>query len=219
MGSFRVSPLEPKGPADRMVYGVSHAALVLIFRTLFRLRLADTRSLPDGPVILAANHRSFLDPLLLGSAVDRPITYMMHGRYYDKPALNWFFRACRCIVVDDDSDNRSALRQARQVLERGEVVGIFPEGHISPDGLLQPAQPGIAWLARKSAAPVFPVHLGGTREALCKGSRRLRLARLSVSMGDPLRVEAWAEGRSGNEAFTEAIMDAIAALGGLTRDR
>src|SRR6185503_4690980 len=93
-------------------------------RTLWHLSLADVRELPDGPVILAANHRSFIDPLVLGSAVERRVTYMMTAKYYDKPALNWFFRMSRCIVVDEEGDNKKALRDSLDVLEAGKVLGI-----------------------------------------------------------------------------------------------
>jgi len=99
--SFRRSPVEPRSLVSQAGYDFFQALTRSVFRLFFGLRLSDAAALPDGPVLLAANHRSFIDPLVLGGAVDRRVTYMMHARFYDKPALNWFFRMARCIVVED----------------------------------------------------------------------------------------------------------------------
>lgn len=215
MRTYRVSPLAPKSPLEQWGYSVCQCVFGLLLRTLFRMRYADVRPLPDGPLILAANHRSFIDPGVLGAIADRPIIYMMHAKYYDLKALNWFFRMSRCIVVDDAADMRSALRASEEVLRQGQVLGIFPEGHISKDGTLQPPQPGIAWLARRTGAPVIPVYLGGTREVLPRGSKRMRLRPVRAAMGEPLRVVDYPAGRAGEQQFAHDVMAAIARLGGV----
>ena len=216
MPSFRVSPVQPTGALESAGYWATHGILRLLLRTLWHVSLADVRELPDGPVILAANHRSFIDPLVLGSSVERRVTYMMTARYYDLPALNWFFRMSRCIVVDDEKpDNRKALRDSMEVLDAGHVLGIFPEGHISPDGAMKVAQPGMGWLARRSGAPVFPVWLGGTREVLTKGERRLRLGRIVVRIGSPRFATDFGDARDAGAALTAAIRADIAKLGGV----
>jgi 1-acyl-sn-glycerol-3-phosphate acyltransferase len=211
--------MAPKGAWERFGYAACQELFGVILRTVYHLRRADTRPLPFGPVIVAANHRSFIDPGVLGAVVDRPLTYMMNARYYDLPLLNWFFRMARCIVVEDERDNRATLRAAKAVLDHGLALGIFPEGHISPDGALQPARPGIAWLARKTGAPVVPVHLGGTREALPRGARMLRPARIEARMGAALSIADYGDGRAGEEAFTRDVMAAIARLGGVPTPR
>jgi len=215
MRSYRVSPLAPKSALERWGYSVCQNGFALLLRTIFSMRLADVRPLPDGPLILAANHRSFIDPGVLGAIADRPIIYMMHAKYYDLKLLNWFFRMSRCIVVDEVADTRAALRASEEVLRQGRVLGIFPEGHISKDGALQPAQPGIGWLARRNAAPVVPVYIGGTREVLPRGSRRLHLHAVRVVMGEALPPPASAAGRAGDQAFADAVMATIARLGGV----
>jgi 1-acyl-sn-glycerol-3-phosphate acyltransferase len=215
--SFRVSPLKARSTVEDLTYDAVQGTLRLLLRTVWRLSLADVRELPDGPVILAANHRSFIDPLVLGGAVDRRVTYMMTARYYDKPSLNAFFRMARCIVVDEgEPDNRRPLRDALEVLHAGHVLGIFPEGHISPDGAMRPAQPGMAFLARRTGAPVFPVWLGGTREALPRGKRRLFVSHVAVRMAAPRRASDFGEGRAAEDALTRAVVADIARLGGFT---
>jgi 1-acyl-sn-glycerol-3-phosphate acyltransferase len=213
MRAYRVAPLAPKKPLEAWGYTVCQSVFGFLLRTIFGMRFADVRSLPDGPLILAANHRSFIDPGVLGAIADRPIIYMMHAKYYDLPLLNWFFRMSRCIVVDDVADTRATLRASEEVLRRGQVLGIFPEGHISRDGSLQPPQPGIAWLARRTGAPVIPVWIGGTREVLPRGSKRLHLHRVSARMGVPLSIASYPEGRAGEQAFANDVMSAIARLG------
>jgi 1-acyl-sn-glycerol-3-phosphate acyltransferase len=217
--SFRVSPLQPRSPLEAFGFDFFHASFRLVLRTLYRMSLADTRPLPDGAVILAANHRSFIDPLVLGQATERRTTFMMKGRYYDIPALNWFFRMSRCIIVDSEKDNRSTLRAARDVLQAGGVLGIFPEGHISDDGEMQPGQSGVAWLARRTGAPVYPVHIGGTREALRKRDRRLHLSHVTLRVGDPLSIAGFPDTREGADAFTRELMAAIRALGARSPQR
>ena len=211
---FSVSPLEPCGPGNELAYSFCAGTLRLLTRSVFQLSLADVRPLPaEGPVILAPNHRSFIDPLVVGSAVDRRSYYIMTRKYYDIPAINWFFRMSRCVVVEEDADNLTALRDAKKVLDQGKVLTIFPEGHISPDGTLQAGQQGVAWLARRTGAPVVPVWVGGTREVLTKGVKRLRHARLAMRTGKPLSIADYPAGREGIELFTEAVMTAIARLG------
>ncbi len=194
--------------AHRVITGL----LLLMLRTLFRMKLADTRALPEGPVILAANHRSFLDPAVLGSIPARRVAFVMAKKYYDAKGLGWFYRMERCIPVADDADNRTVLRVSKSVLDNRGALGIFPEGHISPDGSLQPFQAGVAWLAAKTGARVVPVYIGGTRESLRKGSWRLRFHPVTVRMGEPLGFEGYGPGRAGQDAFLADLRAAIEAL-------
>jgi 1-acyl-sn-glycerol-3-phosphate acyltransferase len=216
----RVSPLEHAGPGNRLVYGFMQGLFRHLFRNVYSMSIADTRPLPDGPVILAANHRSFLDPLVLGGSVERRVTYMMKAKYYDIPALNWFFRMARCIVVEaEGGDRRNVLREAVAVLRAGGVLGMFPEGHISDDGYMGTPEGGVAMIARRSGAAVIPVHLGGTREALSKGDRFLHLTKMTVRMAAPMSIADYPDGREGNEAFTRDLMAAIERMGRLAARR
>ena len=137
---------------------------------------------------------------------------MMTSKYYDKRPFSSVYRMARCIVVENEADNRKALRLGQEVLEAGKPLVVFPEGTISPDGELKDGQQGVAWLARKTGAPVYPVYLGGTREVLRKGSWALRVRKVVMRMGEPLSMGGYAGGRAGQARFTEDLMDAIARL-------
>ena len=212
--SYRVPPLAPRGFLNEVTYNTFQLTFRLVLRWFFHLSLADVKPEPsEGRLIIAANHCSYLDPLVLGAAFERRVFYIMQGRYYDMPALNWFFRTSRCICVDSEKDNRQALRESKRVLDGDEVLGIFPEGHISPDGSMQEGQGGMAWLARKTGARVLPVHIGGTRQALTRGQKFLRPSRVTVRSGELMTIADYADDREGNEAFTRDVMAAIAGLG------
>jgi 1-acyl-sn-glycerol-3-phosphate acyltransferase len=211
--SFRVDALTPQDWRNRLLWYLVTGTLRTGLLTLFRLSTVDIRALPRGPVIVAPNHRSFIDPAAVGALLDRRVIFMMHAKYYDMRPLNWCFRMARCIVVEDDGDNRAALRKGKEVLDHGHALCVFPEGTISPDGEVQPAQPGMAWLARKTGAPIVPIHLGGTREALTKGKRGVRFSPVTFRVGNPINPADFPPGRKGNEALTAHVMEAIAELG------
>lgn len=206
-------PLADVTPWNEVAANELTRATEFLVRFVFRARVADVAPLPPGPLILAPNHRSFLDPMLAGTMVSRRVFFLMHAKYYEKKSMYWFYRTMRCIPVED-GDNRRALRAGSRVLEAGRVLGIFPEGTISPDGRLGPAQPGMAWLARHCDAPVMPVYISGTREALQKGSKRVRPVRLGMRTGELMWARDYGSGRDGALAFTAAVMKAIAELGG-----
>ncbi len=209
----RVSAVEPQGRFTAAAHEFFRDLFRTCLRLVWRLQVSEVPVLPDGAVIVAANHRSFLDPLVLAAPIDRRVTFMMSSKYYDMPLLNWFFRMARCIVVEHGRESAAPLREAVRVLQAGHVLGIFPEGHISPDGRLQPGQPGLAWIARRTGAPVYPMHIGGTREALRKGQAMLRMSHITVKMGAPLSIGDYPEGAEGNARFTADVMAAIEALG------
>ncbi|MFT7461754.1 MAG: 1-acyl-sn-glycerol-3-phosphate acyltransferase [Pseudohongiellaceae bacterium] len=210
--NYRVDSLARQTWGNHFHWGFVTGVLRAVLRSVFRVSTADIKTVPEGALIVAPNHRSFLDPALVGSLLDRRVIFMMHAKYYDSPKLNWCYRMARCIVVEGEGDNRKALRDGKAVLEAGHALCIFPEGTISPDGEPQAAQPGMAWLARKTGAPILPVHVGGTREALTKGRRGVRFSPITVRVGELIDQADFVPGRAGAEALTASVMEAIADL-------
>jgi 1-acyl-sn-glycerol-3-phosphate acyltransferase len=120
----------------------------------------------------------------------------------------------RCIPVKEEGSHLLAFKRARQVLSGGGIIGIFPEGRLSDDGELQSAAPGVALLQSLTGVPVVPAYLRGTFDALPRGARFLRRAKLEVRFGAPLRRgEALIEGgKAALEENTETIMKAVSRL-------
>jgi len=137
-------------------------------------------------VILAANHMSYMDPPLIGSLIWRPVRFMAKDELFRIPILRQIVRGLGAFPVKRSMADRVALRHALELLEAGEVVGIFPEGTRSDDGRLQDLEPGIAFIALKSMAPIVPVGIQGTEKMLPPHAKFPRPARLLVRAGAPI---------------------------------
>ncbi|MDB6021596.1 MAG: 1-acyl-sn-glycerol-3-phosphate acyltransferase, partial [Pedosphaera sp.] len=136
------------------------------FATYFRWRVYGSENVPlQGPVILAANHESFLDPPLVGSGLKRDINYLARKSLFRYPVLGWILRAVNAVPVDRDGGGAAGLRAIMDRLQAGGAIILFPEGTRTSDGKLQPARSGIGLTVIKSSAPVVPVRVFGTYEA------------------------------------------------------
>jgi len=118
----------------------------------------------EGPALVVANHISGLDPLLILAACRRPVHFIIAREEYERFGLNWLFRLGECIPVDRSSRDDSAFRAARDALDAGKVVALFPSGriHLPEEGPAR-LRRGVARLSRLSGAPVFPCHIEGVR--------------------------------------------------------
>ncbi|MCR4399974.1 MAG: lysophospholipid acyltransferase family protein [Syntrophomonadaceae bacterium] len=153
---------------------------------LFRWRVEGEEHIPrTGPVILAANHLSNWDPILVGAACSRPVHFMAKEEMFRSRWLAWLLTRIHAFPVRRGSADRRALRTALDRLAQGEVLGIFPEGTRSKTGELARPQPGIAMLALRSGAPVVPVACIGSDRVLPLGWKRPLLVRV----GEPICYE------------------------------
>jgi 1-acyl-sn-glycerol-3-phosphate acyltransferase len=183
----------------------------------FRLR-AEGPPPPAGPFVLAANHASFLDPLVLGAVTRRRVVYLMTEVVWRSRGLGWFYRWNRAIPLSARGGNRDALRAAREVLQQGRALGIFPEGGLSRDGLPMLGNPGAVALVLQEKVPVVPVGIVGAHAAMPAGAAWPRPRRITVRFGAPISPEELAaaatDRRSRLRAATTLIMRRIAALTG-----
>ncbi len=187
-----------------------------VLRLYWDLRLEGAvDALPrEGPLIVVANHSSFLDPWLLGAVFPRPLHYLITREWYDRsPLWRAFFRAWGVIPVQRDP--QATVDEVARVVERGEVVGVFPEGRISHDGRMQRFRSGVVYLAARTGAPVLPVGLAGPYEILPRHRRWPRRGRVVARVGLPLRFAGSPEARPSRQAvraFREALFRAVASL-------
>ena len=145
-------------------------------RLLFRFRVIHReRMIQTGPVILAMNHQSYLDPPLAGSTCDRPIYFLARRTLMDIPLLGRVLPKLNVIPVNQEGVDRSAIKAVIRVLQAGNGVLVFPEGSRTIDGNLQAAEPGLGLIIAKTLAPVVPMRIFGARDALPRGGGRLRL--------------------------------------------
>lgn len=170
-------------------------------------------TLPEnGPAILVCNHISGLDPVLLQAISHRLITWMMAKEYFDIPAMRWFYEAVRAIPVNRSGRDLAATRMALRVLERGRVIGIFPEGRIAENGAMLPFQTGVAMIAIKSGVPVIPAFIDGTMRDANMLDALLHPHRGVIAFGPPVAFDRCDTTRESIEAATEAIQHAVVQL-------
>ena len=151
-------------PADIPIRRILHACDRVFARIYHRLDVLTPCRLPrTGPAILVCNHTSPLDPLLIQSVCPRPIVWMMAKEYYDLPVLNWVYRQVQAIPVARSGRDMAATRQAMSALKHGRILGVFPEGKIELTRQLLPFQTGIALIAAREDAEIFPAFLDGTQ--------------------------------------------------------
>lgn len=184
------------------------------------VRLDDAGNVPDaGGVILAANHLSFLDSLLLMFCLPRPVSFMGKAEYLDGALTKRVFPAAGMIPVDRSGRGvRESLRQASARLDAGEIVGIFPEGTRSRDGHLHPGHPGAAHLALRTGAPIVPVGIIGSDRVQPPDARIPTFrGRIELRFGSPIDLGPWAGSRptgTTRREITAEVMRAIASLSG-----
>jgi len=158
-------------------------------------------TLPDGPLILIGNHRCGLDPLLVQASVDRPLCFLMaRDFYYGMFGMKWFFDAVGAIPVTTGGANRHALREAIEVLEKGGVLCIFPEGAANPQIPLKRIFPGAAMLALETGTPLLPFRVTGVwpfdHVNIWKGL--LKRSRATLCFGKAYALELSGETRKAN---------------------
>ncbi len=190
-------------------------------RLLFRPKVTGLEHIPlEGGAIVAANHVSFLDPLLLPLVVPRRrVMFLTKVKYLDKPLLRWFLAGAGVIPVaaDDLGAARSAVTASVEAVLSGRLVGIFPEGTRSPDGRLHRGKTGVARVALESGAPVIPAGIIGTDLAFPRGARLPRPHAVRIVFGPPIRFDVpvdEAADPSLSRTATDEVMAAIRALSG-----
>jgi 1-acyl-sn-glycerol-3-phosphate acyltransferase len=202
-----------------MAYWVMKAVLTPILRFFFRVRVEGLEHVPDdGAAILASNHISFCDSIFLPLVLKRRITFVAKAEYFEDPKTSWFFSAMGQIPIKRGGGPASqrALESASEVLQRGDLFGIYPEGTRSPDGRLYRGRTGVARLAIENEVPVLAVAMIGTREAQPIGQVFPNLFRpITVRISAPMRFDhVSADDRMGLRAATDQIMFEIRRLSG-----
>src|SRR6266571_3632087 len=146
---------------------MKHIVLGPILRLLYRPKAKGLENIPsEGPVILAANHVSFMDSLFMPLLVKRPVVFLGKSDYFDRRRSRWFFKLANVIPVkrEGGTAGEAAIQAGVRALKAGHLVGIYPEGTRSPDGRLYRGKTGVARMAMLAGCPVVPVAVFGSRE-------------------------------------------------------
>lgn len=197
-----------------MFYRILRFVLLPIATLLFRLKVEGEENVPpSGGVILAANHVSFVDPLVLGVATRRTLNFLAKVELFRHPIFAFIIRKLNALPVGRDRMELSTFKKGLALLKRGEVLVVFPEGTRGEGGKLGEAKLGIGLLAKWSGVPVVPVYHRGAEKVLPKGAFLPRVYPLRVFFGRPLRFSTDAlKGEEGLVEFSRQVMEEITSL-------
>jgi 1-acyl-sn-glycerol-3-phosphate acyltransferase len=172
-----------------MFYALAWLLCSTGMRVFFGLRSHGRRNVPHaGGVILAVNHASYLDPVVVGCGVTRRVNFMARRTLF-RGAFGRLIRALNAFPVERGEVDRGAVKEFLRRVSEGRVVMMFPEGTRTRDGRLGPLKPGIGALAVRAGAPVVPTYIRGTFEAWPRQRAWPRRAAISVRFGRPVEVE------------------------------
>jgi 1-acyl-sn-glycerol-3-phosphate acyltransferase len=194
-----------------------------VFSTLyFRYRSEGVENVPKtGAVLLASNHASFLDPPLIGSSLPRPINYLARDTLFRFKPFGWILREVQAVPVDREGGGPAGLKTVLDRLNSSQGIILFPEGTRTKDGKLQPARSGIGLAVIKTSAPVVPVRIVGSFEAMNRFHSFPRPHKIVIRFGKPLDFSKWREEarqctkprlKEIYQEVADEIMRAIAAL-------
>jgi len=180
----------------------------------------------DGPFIVAPNHLSFFDSVIVQALTPRPVSFFAKAEYFTGTGIKGrlmktFFESVHSIPVErgEQAASVKALKTLLDILGRGDGVGIYPEGTRSRDGILYRGRTGVGWLALTTGAPVVPVGIIGTEKLQPAGRNTVKPQPFTMKFGKPLYFDKTGPDHSlpARRAVTDAIMDAVAALSGQER--
>ncbi len=173
-------------------------------RSYFRLSIRGLNHIPSsGPVLLAANHCSFLDPPLIGLGVPRQIAFLAKEELFSVPVFGRWIRTLGAYPVARGKGGLRAIKTALRLLKEGHAVLVFPEGTRSSNGQLIPFEDGLAWLSIKTGTEVIPIFIGGTYRALPRNAWIPKPVKVRIQVGEPIPPPSDDRNRSSSESVSE----------------
>lgn len=171
----------------KLIYRVGHVIFRAIGSWYFHWEIRNPERVPaSGAVLLASNHVSYLDPPLIGAAVDREVHFLGRASLFKNRFAAALLRSVNCVPVDRERRSPGGLKAVMQLLRKEKAVLLFPEGTRTPDGKLHRAEAGVGLLALKCGCPVVPVGIAGMYEAYNRHMKFPKPGRIRISFGAPL---------------------------------
>lgn len=213
MDARRESSCRPS-PLQRFFYWFCWWIVWVAFVLIYRFRCYHARHVPHtGPILIAANHQSHLDPPAIGIAcAHRPLHFLARSGLFTGRLFGWLIAALNSIPIKEDASDVAAIRAVIQRLEAGAAVLIFPEGSRSPDGELQEFKRGVALLMKRAGCPVVPAAVEGAFEAFPRHRSFPRLfgCRIAVMFGKPIPADELL--KDGPDAALDRLRQEIEAM-------
>lgn len=199
----------------KSIYWFNYTLWKKVFIAFFGLRVIGREKLiEDGPVIIASNHESFLDPPLAGIIYEKPVFFLARKSLFRSFGA-WLFPRMNVVPVDQERPDMTSLKTIIKLIRKNNRVVIFPEGSRTMDGNLQPAEAGTGLIVAKTKAKVQPIRIFGAHKALPRGSAKVTFCPITVVVGDPITFtpeELKAKGRGDYQKISDRIMEEIAKI-------
>ena len=192
-------------------YKIARVVVQIVLPFLGGITVIGAENIPEtGPVILAPNHRAYMDPPYLSMVTKRQLRMMAKEELFAYPVLGPLIAALDAFPVKRGAADRGAIRHAMDELKAGHVLGIFPEGKRAHPGTLEPAEKGFALIARQTGVPIVPIALEGTDRVHPMHAKRLFRARVTATIGKPMTAAQMLE------AYPDPSKDALTIIGEAT---
>jgi len=173
-----------------LLYNIARYICWLIFKLIFRLKITGQGNIPrDSPFIIVANHSSLLDPVILGISIKPKIIFIGAAYLFKIDYLGYMLRKFNTIPIyrENNTNNIKSIKHTLKILQRGGVLGIFPEGGIDRQKDNLPIRAGAAYLATKVGVPIIPIKIKGADKALPRGAKFIRsLNKIEVEIKKPI---------------------------------
>ena len=197
-----------------MFYRIAKSIVYPFFHSYIRLDVVGQENIPmSGGVLLAPNHRSYLDPVVLGISSKRQLYFMAKEELFNNAVSRYVLSHLHAFPVKRGRIDRDTLKRSLRILDQGRVLMIFPEGTIPPGMDSREGKPGIAWLALKSEVPVVPVKITGSDKLLPDGEIFPKSGKARIVFGRPISFNSEGKGRKEQiKAMTEKIIEEIDKL-------
>lgn len=211
-------PRQTRDRFNKFVYFICRVLFSSYLRAFHRYEVLGREHLPrTGGGLLVANHASFLDPLVVGCATwQQPILFLARNTLFAHSRfLQWWSSAVGTVLVDRERGDIRAIKQALDLVQRGHLLCLFPEGTRTADGRLQPVKAGIGFLIEKSGVPVIPTYIGGTFQAMPRGARWIKACKITVAFGPPITAadcRVFQNERDRHQKIADLVMARIASL-------
>jgi 1-acyl-sn-glycerol-3-phosphate acyltransferase len=203
---------------EGLVYEASRSLCTLLSLLCFRINVIGARKVPrNGAVIVASNHASLLDPMLMGCVVPRRLTFLAKEELilFRAPISRWWMKTVGCKKVRRGTGDLAPFRITSRALKEGGAIIIFPEGTRTRTGNMQRGKPGLGKMLAMTQATVVPVWVGGTYKLFPPGKKLPRLGKARVVFGDPIpwqELADEADNKEGYQEITDRVMKEIFAL-------
>jgi len=173
-----------------LLYIIAKIKFLIIFKLFFRLKVTGQQNIPqDGPFIIVANHSSLLDPVILGVSIRPKIIFIAASYLFEIRWLGYLLRKANSIPINRENytNNIKSLKQALKILQKGGVLGIFPEGGVDRQKEDLPIKAGAAFLATRVGVPIVPIKIKGADKVLPRGAKFIRsLNKIEVEIKKPI---------------------------------